>query len=231
MDALRTFNDRNVGASIDWSAVDRERALRTPRVLDCLREACLIESYLPVFVSRMCELFWDDVDATSVFTIEAFEAYGHYTVLRRYLEVVGHATVTDADVVRVRARDREHVYADKTGELVNFMATEHFAAAFFSQLAAMTEEPVAKGFLPRLAGEEVRHAQFAFDLLEARIRREPGLRDVVLDQAIHFTHVGAYVLPRVSPASDDNLEAIARFNEMVGRLVGRRMSDAVGEKT
>ena len=34
-----------------------------------------------------------------------------------------------------------------------------------------------------------------------------------------------------SPASDDNLEAIARFNEMVGRLVGRRMSDAVGEKT
>ena len=150
MDALRTFNDRNVGASIDWAAVDRERALRTPRVLDCLREACLIESYLPVFVSRMCELFWDDVDATSVFTIEAFEAYGHYTVLRRYLEVVGHATVTDADVVRVRARDREHVYADKTGELVNFMATEHFAAAFFSQLAAMTEEPVAKGFLPRL---------------------------------------------------------------------------------
>ena len=68
-------------------------------------------------------------------------------------------------------------------------------------------------------------------MLEARIRREPGLRDVVLDQAIQYTHVGAYVLPRVSPASDDNLEAIARFNEMVGRLVGRRMSDAVGEKT
>ena len=229
MDSLRTFNERHVGGAIDWGAIDPELALRTPRVLECLREACLIESYLPVFTSRMCELFWDDVDATSVFTIEAFEAYGHYTVLRRYLDVVGHATVSDADVVRVRARDREHVYADKTGELVNFMATEHFAAAFFSDLASMTEEPVSKGFLPRLAREEVRHAQFAFDLLKVRIDQNPGLRDVVLDQAMHFTHVGAYVLPRVSPASDDNLEAIARFNERVGRLVGRRMSDALGE--
>ena len=228
MDSLRTFNERHVGAAIDWRATDRELALRTPRVLECLREACLIESYLPVFTSRMCELFWDDVDATSVFTIEAFEAYGHYTVLRRYLDVVGHATVSDADVVRVRARDREHVYADKTGELVNFMATEHFAAAFFADLASMTEEPVARSFLPRLAGEEVRHAQFAFDLLKVRIDQKPGLKDVVLDQAMHFTHVGAYVLPRVTPASDDNLEAIARFNEMVGRLVGRRMSDALG---
>jgi hypothetical protein len=228
LDSLRAFNERHVGASIDWDAIDRDLALRTPHVLERLREACLIESYLPVFTSRMCELFWDDVDATSVFTIEAFEAYGHYAVLRRYLDVVGWATVTDEDVVRVRARDREHVYADKISELVNFMATEHFAAAFFSHLSAMTEEQVLKDFLPRLAREEVRHAQFAFDLLKARIDENPELCDVVLDRAMHFTHIGAYVLPRVSPAGDDNLVAIARFNEMVGRLVGRRLSDALG---
>lgn len=228
MDSLRAFTERHVGASIDWGAIDRELALRTPRVLECLREACLIESYLPVFTSRMCALFWDDVDATAAFAIEAFEAHGHYAVLRRYLDVVGRATVTDEDVVRVRARDREHVYGDKIGELVNFMATEHFAAAFFTRLSEMTEEPVLKGFLPRFAREEVRHAQFAFDLLKARIDENPELKDAVLDHAMHFTHVGAYVLPRVSPAGDDNVEAIARFNEMVGRLVGRRLSDALG---
>jgi hypothetical protein len=226
--SLSSFNERQLGASVEWSAIDPALALRTPRVLECLREACLIESFLPVFTSRMCELFWDDVDATSVFTIEAFEAYGHYYLLRRYLEAVGRETVSDADVVRVRANDRERVYSDKIGELVNFMATEHFAAAFFSQLAAMTEEPVLKELLPRLAREEVRHAQFAFDLLEARIEANPELCDVVLERARNFTHVGAYVLPRVSPAGDDNLESIARFNDMVGRLVGRRLSDAQG---
>ena len=227
MHSLRAFDERQVGASIDWGAIDRDRALRPPRVLECLREACLIESYLPVFTSRMCKLFWDDVDATSVFTIEAFEAYGHYVVLRRYLDVVGRQPVTDEDVVRVRAKDREHVYSDKIGELVNFMATEHFAAAFFTRLSEMTEEPVLKGFLPRLAREEVRHAQFAFDLLQARIDRDPHVGDRVLACARHFTHVGAYVLPRVSAAGDDNLESIARFNEMIGRLVGRRLSDAL----
>ena len=36
--------------------------------------------------------------------------------------------------------------------------------------------------------EQVRHAQFAFDLLEARLRRDPAEAEKVLDEARHFRH-------------------------------------------
>ena len=62
-----------------------------------LREACLVESYLPVYTGKMMGLFWDDLDATTIFTIESIEAYGHYYVLRRYLETVGYMPVTDEE--------------------------------------------------------------------------------------------------------------------------------------
>ncbi|MEX0909831.1 MAG: hypothetical protein WDZ75_00890 [Candidatus Paceibacterota bacterium] len=178
----------------------------------------------------MNELFWDDVAATSIFTIEAFEAYGHYYISRKYLEIVGYNPVTDEEVRRVRAKDRDVKYTDKVRELVNFMGTEHFAAEFFKDLIQLTDEPVLKSLLPRFSTEEVHHSQFAFDLLEEMIKTDPSVKEKIIEHASHYQHLGSYVMPKISPAKEDNIRIIQSFNEMVERLVGRQLSDALAEK-
>lgn len=224
LDAVQT---RLFGAVLPWREINAELARSQPDVLDLVREACLIESYFTVYTAKMLELFWYDVDATAAFTIEAYEAYGHYALLRRYLDTVGYRPVTDEEVVALRERDRGVLHDDEVEELVNFMATEHFAAAFFRDLSELAREPVLKALLRRLGAEEVAHSRFAAELLERRIERDPALGRRVLECARSFRHVGAYVLPSVSPASEDNLPAILSFNRRIEELVGHRLSDAL----
>jgi len=229
MKTLDTVNRKIFDARVDWSAIDITLARKDTQVLDLVREACLVESYLPIFTSRMNELFWDDVAATSVFTIEGFEAYGHYFILRKYLDVVGYQPVTDEDVVALRRRDRQRRYTDKVRELVNFMGTEHFAAEFFSDLVSLTEEPVLKKTLPRFAAEEVNHSRFAFDLLAAMVKNDPQVKSRIHQAAAEFKHVGAYVLPKVSPAKEDNLEIIQGFNQLIEDLTGQPLSESLNK--
>jgi hypothetical protein len=210
---------------LDWSRIDKDRALARPDLLELLREACLVESYLPVYTGKMMSLFWDDLDATTIFTIESIEAYGHYYVLRRYLEVCGYQPVTDDEVLALRDRERREVYTDQIRELVNFMGTEHFAAQFFTDMSKLIDEPVIKAILPEFAAEEVIHSQFAFDLLQARVAKDPSARDAILAHARNFKHVGAYVRPYVPPAKEDNLRSLRAFNEKFEKLVGQPLSD------
>ncbi len=225
MDELRTVESKIFDERYDWDAIDPERAKANTRVLDLVREACLIESYFAVYVGQMMEMFWYDVDATSVYTIEAFEAYTHYYLLRRYLETVGYKPVTDDEVRELREQERGVDHDDEIEELVNFMATEHFAAHFFNDLADRTDEQVLEKMLHNLAEEEVSHAKFAKDLLEKRLEKEATSRDEILEHAQDFQHVGSYVLPTVSRVSEDNLQIIQEFNEMVEDLTGTSVSE------
>ncbi len=230
MKTIDQVNSKIFDRRVDWKSINKELALKNTRCLDLLREACLIESYLPVYTGKMNELFWGNIAATSIFTIEAFEAYGHYFISRRYLEIVGYRPVTDEEVIALREKDKDKVYTDKVRELVNFMGTEHFAAEFFKDLSELTKEPVLKSILPGFAAEEVSHSQFAFDLLEEMIQQDPKVKKKVLEHALQYQHVGAYVIPQVSPAKEDNIKIIQSFNEKIGRLIGKRLSDALAEK-
>jgi propanediol dehydratase large subunit len=227
MKTLDQVNSKIFNSRVDWKSIKKELALKNTHSLDLLREACLIESYLPVYTGKMNELFWDNIAATSIFTIEAFEAYGHYFILRRYLEIVGYRPVTDEEVIALREKDKDKIYTDKVKELVNFMGTEHFAAEFFKDLAKLTDEPVLKSILPRFSAEEVNHSQFAFDLLENMIRQNSKIKEKVLEYALQYQHIGAYIMPQVSPAKEDNIKVIQSFNEKIGRLIGKRLSEAL----
>lgn len=229
MNTLAKVQRKLFDARLDWSAIDRSRALAHPELLELLREACLVESYLPVYTGKMMALFWDDLDATTIFTVESIEAYGHYYVLRRYLDAVGYKPITDEEVIELRDRERNAVYDDQIRELVNFMGTEHFAAQFFTDMSKLMDEPVIKRILPEFAAEEVIHSQFAFDLLQARVDRDPAARAGVLEHARTFKHVGAYVRPYVPPAKDDNLRAIRAFNDKFADLLGQPLSDYLVE--
>jgi hypothetical protein len=228
--ALQTVQRKLFDQKLAWSQIDKQKALAQPEQLELLREACLVESYLPVYTGKMMALFWDDLDATTIFTIESIEAYGHYYVLRRYLETIGYKPISDEEVLELRERERSVIYSDQIRELVNFMGTEHFAAQFFLDMSQLLDEPVLAGILPEFAAEEVIHSQFAFDLLQARLRKDPGARSAILEHARNFKHVGAYVRPYVPPAKGDNVRSIRAFNEKFEKLLGQPLSDFLVEE-
>lgn len=227
MNSLRRVEARLFDARFDWEGIELEKIRHNVHVLERIREACLIESYFSLYIGKLLQLFWDDIDAASALTIEAFEAYTHYISLRRYLDAVQYRPIDDEEIIRLRERDRNRHHGDQIQELINFGMTESFAAQFFRDLAGLTDEPVLKSMLERFSGEEATHAEFAFDLLAKRLRRDPAAADRILWCAHHFQHVGGYVLPRVSAATDDNLRPIDALNRRIERLVGRRLSDYV----
>jgi rubrerythrin len=210
---------------IPWEEIDREKAMQNPQVLDLLREACLVESYFAVYTAKMMRLFWYDVEATSMYTIEAFEAYTHFYKLRRYLEVVGYQPITDREVQALREKDLDEEYTDEVRELVNFMGTEHFANHFFNDLVEMVEEPVLRKMLPRMAKEEVSHAAFATDLLSARLKADPTIREDILRHAADFLHVGKYAMPQVRNAREDPVSMIRGFDERIKELTGTSLTE------
>lgn len=225
MESLEMIEKKIFDKRYDWSAIDKNKALENLRVLDLLHEACLIESYFATYTAKMMSLFWYDVQATSAYTIEAFEAYTHYYSLRKYLDIVGYGQVSDEEVVTLRKKDKGEVYDNEVKELINFMATEHFAANFFSNLAEITTEPVLQEMLLRMSKEEVTHARFAYDLLKNRFEQDPEILDDIMKNAQTFQHVGAYVLPFVSNVKEDNLQIISKFADMIQELTGLSLKE------
>ncbi len=225
MAALEELESKIFDKRFSWSDIDKEKALSDTSVLDLVREACLIESYFAVYTGKMLQLFWYDVRATSMYTIEAFEAYTHFYTLERYLRTVGYRPVSEKEIAELREKDLAKVYDNEAKELVNFMATEHFATHFFSALAKRSTEPVLTKILERMSAEEVIHSRFAFDLLTERQKAGKITVEEILTYAKNFRHVGAYVLPKVSNVEDDNVKIINSFAKMIEELTGTALTE------
>ncbi len=205
--------------------LDIDAARREPATLDLVREACLIESYFAIHTSRLMEMFWDDVDATAALSIEAFEAYVHFATLRKYLDDVNYRPVGDNEIVALREKGKAKPLGSQLEELVNFMATEHFAANFFNDIGASTCEPLLQAIMKRFAPEEDTHSDLAADLISKRISGNPRLHEQVLMHARHFKHIGAYVLSDVSNVRHDNIKSIIEFDRKIESLLGRRLTE------
>lgn len=225
MQTLNRVQGRIFDNQFEWDKIDKKAALSNTKVLELLREACLIESYFGTYTAKMTTLFWDDVDATSIFTIEAFEAFTHYFILRKYLDIVDYKPITDKEIVTLRKKDINVEYKDPIRELTNFMATELFAAHYFSDLSKLTIEPILKKILTRFASQEETHSDFAFDLLKVRLEANPKIKSRILKHATNYRHIGAYVLPSVSRVEEDNVEIISRLNQKIELLTGDSLSD------
>ena len=228
--ALANIESKIFDKAIPWEKIDKEKALAKPHLLDLLREACLVESYFAVYTGKMMRLFWYDVEATTIYSIEAYEAYTHFYKLRRYLDEVGYRPITDEDVRAVREEDLHIEYKDEIRELVNFMGTENFASKFFSDLASEVDEPVLREFLPHMAKEEVSHAAFATDLLKSRLAADPSIRDQIMEHAADFMHVGKYVMPEIRNVRKDPLTMIRDFDTHLEELTGISLTTYLQDK-
>jgi len=218
----------SVEYDVEWDHIDGDLARAQPEILDQLRASALVESFHPVHLGRLLPAVAEDVDATTVVAVEMYEGFKHFHALRRYLDVVGHApAITDAELVAIR---REASCEPLTAEqvvprLVCFMLSEHLASHYFRKLAASVREPVLKSLLLRMAADEVRHAQGAFDLVAARVAHNPDLVPVVLAAATGFHHFGEEAVGEVPVAEPGDPLAIRTFARRIERLCGVRLVD------
>lgn len=210
---------------VAWNEIDRERALAQPNLLDQMHDSALIESYFPIYTTNLIRCMWDQVDATSVFSVQLYESYKHFYVLNRYLMTVGYRPVSDEELVSVRQRNRNNIIGDPVAELTRYMISEHFAAYFFLRASRQAKETVLAQITAFVAKDEFRHTQFAFDLLEPRVRHDIDARDRCLNTGLHFRHIGADVLSTVPISEKNDLQAILTLDQKMHRLCGMGLSE------
>lgn len=218
----------SVERDIRWAAIDPIRAHERPDLLAQLRTAALIESYHPVHLGWMLDDTWNDVDAGAAIALELYEGFKHFHSLRTYLDVVGYEpTITDAELVAIRASARAVGPKGTLVErLVEFMLSEHLASYFFRRIGEQATDPVLAELLAFIAADEVRHAQAASDLLEARIASNPSVViPAVLEAAVHFHHFGEQAVDDVPVALPGDPLAIRSFARRIERLCGVRLVD------
>ncbi len=223
----------SVERDIAWDQIDARLALRTPSVLTAIRSAAIIESFHPVNLGRFMEATWDDIDAGVCFSLEAYEGFKHFHVLRTYLEVVDfRPRLTDEELVDARRKSAGSGIAahELIEKLVEFMLSEHLAAYFFRRLATQTNEPVLRRILGLISADEIRHAQSASDLLAKRLAVDPSIRGRILDAATHFQHFGAEVVDEVPVSMPGDSTAIRTFAKRIERLCGVRIFDHLKER-
>lgn len=212
-------------ADVAWGRIDAALARAQPALLDQVRDAALIESYFPMYTTRLMRVLWDQIDATAVFSIQLYESYKHFYVLSRYLEAVDYRPISSEEILEIRRRNRDAVADDAVGELARYMISEHFAAYFFLRLSRQASEPVLREIAGFIARDEFRHTQFAYDLLESRVAADPLAGARVLRAGSEFTHLGAEVVARVPVAEKNDLGAILTLNRRLRRLCGVSLTD------
>ena len=212
---------------IAWDAIDPRLALGQPDLLQRVRDSALIESFFPIFTCRAMECLWDDPSATAVFSIQLYESYKHFHVFNQYLHRVGYDPIDDDELVAVRRRNTALRYDDGTRLLTRYMMSEHVAAFHFMKDAGLALEPVLQHILKLVGRDELRHTQFAYDLLALRIQRDPGEAQKVLDAARTFRHIGLEVVPEVPVAEKNAFAALVTLNQKIRRLTGESVG-AIG---
>jgi hypothetical protein len=206
---------------IAWDEIDSKKALQDPVLLDRVRDSALIESFFPIFTCRAMECLWDDVSATAVFSIQLYESYKHFHVFNQYLHRIDYRPIGDAELAEIRRRNLGLHFDDGTKLLTRYMMSEHFAAFHFMKDAQQAPEPVLRHILKLVGRDELRHTQFAYDLLALRIQRAPHEVERVHEAARAFRHIGLEVVPEVPIAEKNEFAAIMTLNQKLKRLTGR----------
>ena len=211
----------NIDTDVDWDVIDPQLALSQPALLDRVRDSALIESFFPIFTSRAIEVLWNDIAATAVFSIQLYESYKHFHVLNQYLYRVGYKPIDDDELRAIRRRNHGLRYEDGTHLLTRYMMSEHFAAFHFMKDAKLAREPALRHILKLIGRDELRHTQFACDLLALRIQRDAAESTKVHEAARAFRHIGLEVVADVPIAQKNEFAAIVTMSQKIKRLTGK----------
>jgi hypothetical protein len=211
----------NLDTDVAWDAIDVPLALGQPDLLDRVRDSALIESFFPIFTCRAMDCLWDDTAATAVFSVQLYESYKHFHVFNQYLQRIDYRPIDDAAITAARRRNLALRYDDGARLLTLYMMSEHLAAFHFMKDAALAREPVLRSILRLVGRDELRHTQFAYELLALRIQRNPSEAESVYEAARSFRHIGLHVVAEVPVAARNEFAAIVTVSQKIRRLTGR----------
>jgi|ERR1700730_1699471 hypothetical protein len=218
-----------IDVDIAWNDINPELALSRKDILDRVRDSALIESFFPIFTPRALDLLWDNAAATAIYSVQLYESYKHFHVLNQYLEAIGYRPISDGEIIEIRRKHRGLCYDNVSRLLTRYMMSEHFAAHYFFKDAKNAPEPVLRQILHLIAKDEVRHCQFAFDLLQDHLVERPDQTKEVVDEALHFRHIGEMVVDRMPISHKNDFAAIVAINHKIERLTKRTLSSRLSE--
>lgn len=219
----------NLEKDINWKAIDVKKARTQKELLKVLRDATLIESYAPISHMRMLELHWDDLEVSGVLSIQLYEEYKHYHVLKRYLDHIG-LSIPDSEILAKRKATAGETYSDPVSQLAKYFISEHFTGHFYVELVKQAKDPVLKQILKLIAGDEFRHSQLYYDLLKEKIASDPDSKTKVLDFMLNFEHFGAEVVEEVPISHKNDFKAIVQAARKVEKLCGMSPQDYIRQK-
>lgn len=199
----------NVERDVAWDAVDPALVRERPEHLDLLRRATLIESYHPISTRAVIGLFMEDIDATSVLTIELFEGFRHFWALRRVLAICG-VEIPEEELVALRSGTVDYSADHRLKVLLDFAWSEHFAGYFFRRIADETMDPVLRQLMKFCMQDEFRHSAGALKVIGKLARGHPTHTAEVLRAMHEFRHYGNDIGP-VPIALENDLEAVGRI--------------------
>jgi hypothetical protein len=219
----------NVERDIDWRAIEPPLVKKHTRHLELLRQATLIESYHPISTRAVIGLFIDDIDATSVLTVELFEGFRHFWALRRFLAACD-VFIDDEELVKLRRQAVAYSDEERLGVLLNFAWSEHFAGYFFRRIGEETDEPVLKRLMKFCMQDEFRHCAGALKVLGSYAEADAQNRAIVLRAMREFRHYGNDIGP-VPVSLENDLEAVGRIVHQTLKAVGATWSEYAAAAT
>jgi hypothetical protein len=166
---------------------------------------------------------WEDVAATAVFSVQLYESYKHFHVFNQYLHRIAYHPIEDEEIAAIRRRNVGLRYDDGTRLLTHYMMSEHFAAFHFMKDARIAREAVLRRILTLVGRDELRHTQFAYELLALRIQRDPSEATKVHDAARSFRHIGLHVVSEIPVAEKNEFAAIITMSRKIQRLTGESL--------
>lgn len=217
---------------IAWKSIDKKKAKKQQDILKILRDATLIESFAPISHMRMLDIHWDDLDVSGVLSIQLFEEYKHYHVLKKYLDAIGEI-ITDEELLAARHKNKNapEEQADPITQLAKYFMSEHYTGHFYLGLVERAKEPVLKKILKLIAGDEFRHSQLYYDLLKDKMKTDPeNTRHRVLEFSLNFEHFGAEVVEEVPISVKNDFKAIVSFARKIEQLTGTSPQDYIRSK-
>jgi ribonucleotide reductase beta subunit family protein with ferritin-like domain len=216
---------------IPWKSIDLKKARKQTEIIKILRDATLIESYAPISHMRMLQVHWDDIEVSGVLSIQLFEEYKHYHVLKKYLDAIGEI-ISEEEILEKRHKNKDAPPddSDPVVQLAKYFMSEHFTGHFYVGLVAKAKDPVLKKILKLIAGDEFRHSQLYYDLLKTKLAKDPSQASKVLEFALHFEHFGAEVVDEVPISQKNDFKAIVGFARKIEQLCGKSPQEYIREK-
>ncbi|MFO0554524.1 MAG: ferritin-like domain-containing protein [Polyangiaceae bacterium] len=147
------------------------------KVIDCVGEVAVVEGNAPSIVVNQLAIMLLDAEFASWALYQAGEESKHFHVIRHYCRHVKHPISRqhgEASLVGLQKGYDPNDFIDQYGVILINILGETLNIHLYQALAGVTDEPVLKGLLQRIARDERRHLEWFVAYFRKRAAKDPA---------------------------------------------------------